>query len=131
MPQLKNEMEPMPVRRKLIAGNWKMNGLRAAGLELAKDLAERLRAAGPVGFDMLVCPPATLVHSVAEAVAGTPLAVGGQDCHVSKSGAHTGDISAVMLADSGQHPCHRRPFRAPAEPWGRRRPGVGQGHRRP
>jgi triosephosphate isomerase len=101
MPQLKNEMEPMPVRRKLIAGNWKMNGLRAAGLELAKDLAERLRAAGPVGFDMLVCPPATLVHSVADAVVGTPLAVGGQDCHVSKSGAHTGDISAVMLADSG------------------------------
>jgi triosephosphate isomerase len=100
MPQLNNEMEPMPVRRKLIAGNWKMNGLRAAGLELAKDLAGRLSAAGQVGFDMLVCPPATLVHSVAEAVAGTPLAVGGQDCHVSKSGAHTGDISAVMLADS-------------------------------
>jgi triosephosphate isomerase len=100
MPQLKIEMEPMPVRRKLIAGNWKMNGLRAAGLELAKDLAGRLSAAGPVDFDMLVCPPATLVHSVAEAVAGTPLAVGGQDCHVSKSGAHTGDISAVMLADS-------------------------------
>ena len=49
MPQLKIEMEPMPVRRKLIAGNWKMNGLRAAGLELAKDLAGRLRAAGPVG----------------------------------------------------------------------------------
>ena len=101
MLQLMIEMEPMPVRRKLIAGNWKMNGLRAAGLELAKDLAGRLRAAGPVGFDMLVCPPATLVHSVAEAVAGTPLAIGGQDCHVSKSGAHTGDISAVMLADSG------------------------------
>src|SRR3954452_15465351 len=94
-------MEPMPERRKLIAGNWKMNGLRAAGLELAKDLAGRLGAAGPVKFDMLVCPPTTLVHDVAEAAAGTPLSVGGQDCHSAKSGAHTGDISAAMLADSG------------------------------
>src|SRR3954469_14050756 len=91
----------MPERRKMIAGNWKMNGLRAAGLELVKDLAGRLSAAGPVGFDMLVCPPATLIHPVNEAVAGSSLMVGGQDCHVSKSGAHTGDISAVMLADAG------------------------------
>jgi triosephosphate isomerase len=96
-----NEMEPMPERRKLIAGNWKMNGLHAAGLELATDLSQRLAAAGTVGFDMLVCPPATLIHPVAQAVAGTPLAVGGQDCHVKPSGAHTGDISAAMLVDAG------------------------------
>ncbi|UEM06164.1 triose-phosphate isomerase [Skermanella rosea] len=91
----------MPARRKLIAGNWKMNGLHAAGLELATDLARRLASAGTVGFDMLVCPPATLVHPVAGAVAGTPLAVGGQDCHPKESGAHTGDIGAPMLADAG------------------------------
>jgi triosephosphate isomerase len=99
--EIENETEPMPERRKLIAGNWKMNGLRAAGLILAKDLAGRLSAAGPVGFDMLVCPPATLIHPVTEAVAGTPLAVGGQDCHDCQSGAHTGDICAAMLADAG------------------------------
>ncbi|WP_158045527.1 triose-phosphate isomerase [Skermanella pratensis] len=91
----------MPARRKLIAGNWKMNGLQATGLELATDLARRLAAAGTVGFDMLVCPPATLVNPVAGAVAGTPLAVGGQDCHPKESGAHTGDVSAAMLADAG------------------------------
>lgn len=91
----------MPARRKLIAGNWKMNGLHATGLELATDLARRLGAAGTVGFDMLVCPPATLLHPVAGVAAGTALAVGGQDCHPKESGAHTGDISAAMLADAG------------------------------
>ena len=82
----------------LIAGNWKMNGLRAVGIDLA-------RAVGggpwPGEVEVLVCPPATLVAAVAEAVAGTGLAVGGQDCHPAESGAHTGDISAGMLADAG------------------------------
>jgi triosephosphate isomerase len=91
----------MAERRKLIAGNWKMNGLRADGLALARDLAERLRQAGPVGFDLLVCPPATLIAAVAEAVAGSGVAVGGQDCHAKVSGAHTGDLSAAMIADAG------------------------------
>lgn len=87
-------------RRPLIAGNWKMNGLKADGIALAKGLAAKLKAEPPKA-DMLVCPPATLVDSVAQAVAGSGLAVGGQDCHADKSGAHTGDVAAVMLKDLG------------------------------
>jgi triosephosphate isomerase len=86
--------------RKLIAGNWKMNGLRADGLALAAELARRL-AGKRLGCDLLLCPPATLVHAVAEALAGSGIAVGGQDCHAAPSGAHTGDIAASMLKDAG------------------------------
>jgi triosephosphate isomerase len=88
-------------RRKLIAGNWKMNGLAGDGTALARALADRLAAAGPVGFDMLVCPPATLLRTVADVAAGGPLLVGGQDCHAKEKGAHTGDISPEMLRDAG------------------------------
>jgi len=91
----------MASRRPLIAGNWKMNGLRADGTALATDLARRLAAAGNVPFDMLVCPPASLVAPVGDAIRGTSLALGGQDCHAAEKGAHTGDISAVMLKDLG------------------------------
>ena len=87
-------------RRPLIAGNWKMNGLAAAGLALARDIAGRRAAADP-GCDIVLCPPATLVRAVAEAVAGGAVAVGGQDCHAQASGAHTGDVAAPMLADAG------------------------------
>jgi triosephosphate isomerase len=87
-------------RRLLIAGNWKMNGLKADGLALAKGVAAKL-AESPVDADVLVCPPATLVDGVAQAVAGSALLVGGQDCHADKSGAHTGDTSAVALKDLG------------------------------
>ncbi len=84
-------------RRKLAAGNWKMNGLRASLAE-----AEALAAAHPApGCDLLLCPPATLIAAMAERLAGTAVAVGGQDCHAAPSGAHTGDISAEMLADAG------------------------------
>ncbi len=86
--------------RKLIAGNWKMNGLVADAEALAGDLAERYRAASP-GFDMLVCPPAPLVGTVRAAIAGSGVALGGQDCHAEASGAHTGDTAAEMLADLG------------------------------
>ena len=86
--------------RKLIAGNWKMNGLRSDGLALASDLAQRLKR-DRLGCDLLVCPPATLVLAVAEALAGSGIAVGGQDCHTGRSGAHTGDIGAPMLKDAG------------------------------
>lgn len=91
----------MSGRRKLIAGNWKMNGLRADGVALARGVAEKLTGAGTVSFDLLVCPPATLVWPVAEAVKGSGLAVGGQDCHFKTSGAHTGDTSPAVLADAG------------------------------
>ncbi len=87
-------------RRRLIAGNWKMNSRKADGLALARCLAERARASAPAA-ELLICPPATLLALVAEAVARSPVALGGQDCHPEPSGAHTGDVSAEMLADLG------------------------------
>ncbi len=87
-------------RRGLIAGNWKMNSRKADGLALARKLAERAAASAP-SAELLICPPATLLALVAEAVAGSRVELGGQDCHPEPSGAHTGDISAEMLADLG------------------------------
>lgn len=84
--------------RRLVAGNWKMNGLRAEALALAGALRE---AGGGVPCDVLVCPPATVLGPVAEALAGSGVAVGGQDCHTARAGAHTGDVSAAMLRDAG------------------------------
>jgi triosephosphate isomerase (TIM) len=86
--------------RPLIAGNWKMNGLIASTGEFEAMLA----GAGSViaKADLLVCPPATLVAAFAGKAKGAKaLAVGAQDCHPKASGAHTGDISAEMLADAG------------------------------
>ncbi len=88
-------------RRPLIAGNWKMNGLRADALALAKAVAAGTKSAGWSDREILICPPATLVAAVADAVGGSEVLVGGQDCHASASGAHTGDISAEMLGDAG------------------------------
>jgi len=83
--------------KKLAAGNWKMNGTRAALAEVSA-----LLAAHPApGCEMLLCPPATLLAEMAALAQGSGLAVGGQDCHAKASGAHTGDISAAMLADAG------------------------------
>jgi triosephosphate isomerase len=90
----------MAVRRKLIAGNWKMNGLKADGLALAGDIAARAKAAAP-SCDLLVCPPATLVAGVGDALGGSGVALGGQDCAAAEKGAYTGDISAEMLRDAG------------------------------
>ncbi len=87
--------------RKLIAGNWKMNGLRGPGVALAGALATRAGAAGLLGYDLLVCPPAPLLVPVGEALHGSAIGLGGQDCHSERAGAHTGDISAEMLADAG------------------------------
>ncbi|MCA6299695.1 MAG: triose-phosphate isomerase [Phenylobacterium sp.] len=82
---------------KLIVGNWKMNGLGAA-LGEAQAVAAGLGAATAwVG----ICPPATLVERMSRALAGTAVAVGGQDCRAEASGAYTGDVSAEMLADAG------------------------------
>ena len=84
------------MRRKLAAGNWKMNGTATALAEL-----EALAAAGATTqTDVLICPPATLI-SRATASAGDAVAIGGQDCHANASGAHTGDIAADMLKDAG------------------------------
>ena len=86
--------------RKLIAGNWKMNGLRAQADSFAAALRRRL-GAGPPPCDMLICPPATLIEALRRALEGTPVALGGQDCHAAPKGAHTGDIAAPMLAELG------------------------------
>ncbi|MFO1157996.1 MAG: triose-phosphate isomerase [Reyranellaceae bacterium] len=88
-------------RRALIAGNWKMNGLEADGLALAKGVADGVRHAGWQDRDVLVCPPATILMAVAEAVKSSGVMVGGQNCHAKASGAHTGDVSAEMLRDCG------------------------------
>lgn len=87
--------------RKLIAGNWKMNGLLGSfetleaiitGLEHSPELA---------GKQALICPPYTLLESFARRCRETPLAIGAQTCHELESGAHTGDISAKMVSDCG------------------------------
>jgi triosephosphate isomerase len=85
--------------RALVAGNWKMHGLFASAVEVARIVA----GAGPLAgkADLMICPPATLIASFAAAVRGTPVAIGGQDCHAEASGAHTGDIAAEMLKDAG------------------------------
>ncbi len=85
--------------KSLIAGNWKMNGLASALVEadaLASDLAQQ-----PAACDVLLCPPATLIHRMQQRLTGSPVAVGAQDCHAKASGAHTGDTSVAMLADAG------------------------------
>ncbi len=84
--------------RALVAGNWKMNGLKAS-LDEAVKIAGSVSA--NVSADVMICPPATLVAALAVAAKGSSLKVGAQDCHANVSGAHTGDISAEMLADSG------------------------------
>ena len=86
-----------PGVRPLIAGNWKMHGLAADGLTLARAVA-----AGAAGLkaELLICPPATLIAPLTQARAGV-VALGGQDCHEAAKGAHTGDISATMLKDAG------------------------------
>jgi triosephosphate isomerase (TIM) len=89
------------VRRPLIAGNWKMNGRRADALVLATGVADGVKQAGWTDREVLVCPPATLILAIAEAVKASGLLVGGQNCHAKPSGAHTGEIAAEMLRDCG------------------------------
>ena len=98
------------MRRKLIAGNWKMNGLRASAASLIQELLDGISGAEPsvellacelLACELLVCPPACLLETVGGLIAGTPVELGGQDCHRAEAGAHTGDISAVMLRDAG------------------------------
>jgi triosephosphate isomerase len=86
--------------RPLVAGNWKMNGARASWKE-AETLAGLLGADSARSVDVMLCPPATLITEFADQLKGSELLVGGQDCHGEGSGAHTGDISAEMMADAG------------------------------
>jgi triosephosphate isomerase (TIM) len=89
----------MANRRPLVAGNWKMNGLKSSAAEintLIKAAAHLSRS-----LDLMVCPPATLVTSFAALARGSKLLIGGQDCRPEPAGAFTGDIAAEMLADAG------------------------------
>jgi triosephosphate isomerase len=87
----------MATLRQLIAGNWKMNGTAAslAEIDAVRDGIVAARS------EVAVCPPATLIAAAAARARGSALLIGGQDCHVAASGAHTGDISAEMIADAG------------------------------
>jgi triosephosphate isomerase len=87
-------------RTPLIAGNWKMNGTSRDGLDRARALVD-LAGGGTDGFELLICPPVTLLGLIGDILAGSAIALGAQDCHMEESGAHTGDISAAMLKDIG------------------------------
>src|SRR5262252_5371533 len=86
------------LRRPLVAGNWKMNGLAGSAAELARIVAG---ARDLPGVDLLVCPPATLIAQFAAIAQASPVGIGGQDCHAERAGAFTGDLSAEMLKDAG------------------------------
>ena len=86
------------LRRPLVAGNWKMNGLPGSAAELAGIVTG---ARDLPGVDLLVCPPATLIAQFAAIARGSPVRIGGQDCHAEPAGAFTGDLSAEMLKDAG------------------------------
>jgi triosephosphate isomerase len=88
------------MRRTLIAGNWKMNLDRAAGVALARGVAERAADVLP-DVDLLVCPPSVYLAAVADALAVTRVAVGAQNMYHEQSGAYTGEISPTMLLDVG------------------------------
>jgi triosephosphate isomerase (TIM) len=92
-------MAAIPGPRPLVAGNWKMNGLKTSAAELGRIL----QGGGELwrSVDLMICPPATLLVSFGGTALGSKLQIGGQDCHEMPSGAFTGDISAEMIADAG------------------------------
>ncbi|MCM2453765.1 triose-phosphate isomerase [Rhizobium sp. CG4] len=87
-----------PDVRPLVAGNWKMNGTRSS-LDQIKAMAQGVK--GPLSdkVETLICPPSTLLYVATALCDDSPLLIGAQDCHEKESGAHTGDISAEMIAD--------------------------------
>ena len=87
-------------RKMMIAGNWKMNGLSADGVALAKEVAAAVKAKKRT-CEFVVCPPFTILAVVKKALRGAKVALGAQDCHFDEKGAHTGDISPLMLTDAG------------------------------
>ena len=88
----------MTATKALVAGNWKMNGLKAATSEIKK--LDNLIKENGAKCDVLICPPFTLISTFVDAGADN-VAIGAQDCHMNISGAHTGDISAEMLKEMG------------------------------
>lgn len=86
-------------RTPLVAGNWKMNHLVGKAVDTAKRLVEL--AGGVSGAEIVICPTFTALQAVAEAVKGSSIQVGAQNCYVKESGAYTGEISPQMLLDVG------------------------------
>ena len=87
----------------LVAGNWKMNGTLAS-LEEIDRLKDHLKDADPA-CDVMICPPFTLLFPMSERLGDSRIAMGGQDCHWEVSGAHTGDVAAEMIAETGAAAC--------------------------
>jgi triosephosphate isomerase len=87
-------------RKKLIAGNWKMNCLTEEGVALARGIAAKVKE-NKFDCEFLVCPPFTLLSTVKKCLRGTKINLGAQDVHFAEKGAHTGDISPLMLKDTG------------------------------
>ena len=85
---------------RLVAGNWKMNG-RMAAAQVLTEMRNGYTTGLKSEVELVVCPPATLIHAFAHAALGSRIGIGGQDCHAQESGAFTGDVSAEMLADLG------------------------------
>ncbi len=87
--------------RPLVAGNWKMNGLKSSLKQISKIAAKSESKKKRPNCDIMICPPATLLQSACDKAKGSSLKIGAQDCHIAESGANTGDLSAEMMADAG------------------------------
>ena len=85
----------------MIAGNWKMNGLKADSRKLASGLARRMKKLKKPAFEMLICPPFPLIGLAGDAIKGSGVKLGAQNCHTAVSGAHTGDTSPELLKNMG------------------------------
>ncbi len=90
--------------RPLVAGNWKMNGLKA-DLAIAAEVARGYDVGLKSAVDLAICPPATLLFTATPTLIGSRIATGGQDCSIQPAGAFTGEVSAEMLADAGATFC--------------------------
>ena len=88
-------------RKPLIAGNWKMNGLKKDARVLSAGLAGKFSKLKKPSFEMLICPPFPLLSVAIENVRDSGIKIGAQDCHPSVAGAHTGDVSALLLKNLG------------------------------
>jgi len=87
-----------PDIKPLVAGNWKMNGLKTSLSEL-DTMGEGYDSSLQSRVDMMICVPATLLLAAADTAMGSGIQIGAQDCHFNQSGAHTGDVSSEMIAD--------------------------------
>jgi triosephosphate isomerase len=87
------------MRLPLVVGNWKMNGTRAVARELAQAVRDGLKR--PRGVEVVICPPFTALAAVADALAGSAIGVGAQNCHWEAAGAFTGEVSPLMLVELG------------------------------